>query len=286
MLLGDRIEQAIHKATRGRGAFAVLFMDLDGFKAVNDVFGHHAGDLLLREVARRIQDGARDEDTVARLGGDEFVMVMDVTRPEEAAEVAQRLVEELGAPYVIHGTSMHVSVSIGIALFPENGLVEHDLLVNADAAMYHAKEQGRNGYRFFESAMNANVHLQLMLQQDLRRAIDRKEFVLHYQPKMISPEGPMVGVEALLRWSRPGHGMVAPDGFLPIAERTGLIVPIGNWVIDEACRQMRAWLDEGHATWTVAVNLSRCSSPIRGSSRWCARRSNTMGSKAVTSCWK
>ncbi|MDF4004201.1 putative bifunctional diguanylate cyclase/phosphodiesterase [Luteibacter sahnii] len=256
MLLGDRIEQAAHKATRNGGSFAVLFMDMDGFKAVNDVYGHHAGDLLLKEVARRILTVTRGEDTVARLGGDEFVMVMDVTRPEEAAEQAQRLVDVLGSPYLVHDTAMHVSASVGIALFPENGLAEHDLLVNADAAMYHAKEQGRNGYRFFESAMNANVHQQLLLQQALRGAIDRREFVLHYQPKMVSPGGPLVGVEALLRWNRPEHGLIAPDGFLALAERTGLIVPIGNWVIDEACRQMRAWLDDGHRDWTVAVNLS------------------------------
>ena len=256
VLLGDRIEQAIHKATREKRPFAVLFFDLDGFKAINDVYGHHAGDLLLKEVARRVLGTKRGEDTVARLGGDEFVMVMDVERPEDAAERAQEVVDVLGAAYVIHGTSMHVSASVGIAVFPENGTTNHDLMVNADAAMYHAKEQGRNGYCFFESAMNANVHQQLKLQQDLRRALDRQEFVLHYQPKMVSPNGPMIGVEALLRWRKPDEGLVPPDTFLPVAERTGLIVPIGNWVIDEACRQMREWLDEGHGGWTVAVNLS------------------------------
>jgi len=256
VLLGDRLDQAIHKATREERQFAVLFMDLDGFKAVNDVYGHHVGDLLLKEVSRRVLATRRDEDTVARLGGDEFVMALDVDRPEDAAVLAQRLVETLGAAYLIGGHSVHVSVSIGIAVFPENGRTTHDLMINADAAMYHAKEQGRNGYCFFESAMNANVHQQLQLQHDLRRAIDQGEFLLYYQPKLVSPAGPVVGVEALLRWQKPGVGLVPPDEFLGVAERTGLIIPIGNWVIDEACRQMRVWLDEGHAAWTMAVNLS------------------------------
>lgn len=256
ILLGDRLDQAIHKATRSDKQFAVLFIDLDGFKAVNDVYGHHVGDLLLQEVSARILATKRAEDTVARLGGDEFVMVFDVARPEDGAVQAQRLVDALGAAYSLGGNGVHVAASIGIAIYPENGTTSHDLLINADAAMYHAKEQGRNGYCFFESAMNANVHQQLQLQQDLRRALDRGEFLLHFQPKMISPNGPMVGVEALLRWDKPGVGLVPPDEFLAVAERTGLIVPIGDWVIDEACRQMRVWQEAGHAEWTVAVNIS------------------------------
>jgi diguanylate cyclase len=256
VLLGDRMEQAIHTAAREKRQLAVLFIDLDGFKAVNDVYGHHVGDLLLKEVSRRILATRRGQDTVARLGGDEFVMVLDIARPEDAAVLAQQLVDTLGAVYGIDGNAVHVAASIGIAIYPENGETTHDLMVNADAAMYHAKEQGRNGYRFFERAMNANVHQQLQLQQDLRRAVDRGEFLLYYQPKLVSPNGPMVGVEALLRWQKPGVGLVPPDEFLGVAERTGLIVPIGNWVIDEACRQMRAWQAEGHLDWTVAVNIS------------------------------
>jgi diguanylate cyclase (GGDEF)-like protein len=256
VLLGDRLDQAIHKATREGRQFAVLFMDLDGFKAVNDVYGHHVGDLLLKEVSRRILAVKRGEDTVARLGGDEFVMSLDVARPEDAALQAQRLVDVLGGAYLIDDHSVHVSASVGIAVFPENGRTTHDLMINADAAMYHAKEQGRNGYCFFESAMNANVHQQLQLQHDLRRALDQHEFLLYYQPKLVSPAGPVTGVEALLRWQKPGVGLVPPDEFLGVAERTGLIIPIGNWVLDEACRQMRVWQDEGHGAWTVAVNLS------------------------------
>ncbi|MET0504295.1 MAG: EAL domain-containing protein [Luteibacter sp.] len=256
VLLGDRMEQAIHAASREKRQLAVLFIDLDGFKAVNDVYGHHVGDLLLKDVSRRILATRRDQDTVARLGGDEFVMVFDIARPEDAALLAQRLVDSLGEVYSIDDNAVHVAASIGIAIYPENGKTTHDLMINADAAMYHAKEQGRNGYCFFESAMNANVHQQLLLQQDLRRAVDRREFLLYYQPKLVSPNGPMVGVEALLRWQKPEVGLVPPDEFLAVAERTGLIVPIGNWVIDEACRQMRAWQDEGYRDWTVAVNIS------------------------------
>jgi diguanylate cyclase (GGDEF)-like protein len=256
VLLEDRIDQAIHNASRSGRRFAVLFLDLDGFKAVNDVYGHHVGDELLREVSRRILACKRDEETVARLGGDEFVVVVDIRSPEDAAILAEELVDLLSEPYIINNVTAHVSASVGISLYPENGRTRHDLMINADAAMYHAKEQGRRAFRFFEMAMNANVHQQLKLQQDLRRALDRNEFTLHYQPKLVSPNGPMVGAEALLRWNKPGEGLVPPDQFLPVAERTGLIVPIGNWVIDEACRQMRAWRDAGHAEWTVAVNVS------------------------------
>jgi diguanylate cyclase len=256
VLLEDRLDQSIHNASKSGRRFAVLFLDLDGFKAVNDVYGHHVGDELLRDVSRRILACKREDETVARLGGDEFVVVIDIEGPEDAAVLAEELVDLLSEPYLISGVTAHVSASVGIALYPENGRSRHDLMINADAAMYHAKEQGRRGFCFFESAMNVNVHQQLKLQQDLRRALDRHEFILHYQPKLVSPNGPMVGVEALLRWNKPGEGLVPPDQFLPVAERTGLIVPIGNWVIDEACRQMRAWRDAGHDEWTVAVNVS------------------------------
>jgi diguanylate cyclase (GGDEF)-like protein len=256
VLLGDRLEQAIQNGSRGNQRFAVLFMDLDGFKAINDVYGHTVGDLLLSEVARRINKAKRVQDTAARLGGDEFVLLVDLAEPEDAAALAQRLVEGIGRVYPIARHALHVSTSIGIAMFPNDGATAHALMINADSAMYYAKEHGRNGFRFFETAMNTNAHEQHRLQQDLRMALDRGEFILHYQPKLVAPRGPMTGVEALLRWQSPERGLVPPDQFLPMAERTGLIVPIGNWVIDEACRQMREWQDGGHADWTVAVNLS------------------------------
>lgn len=257
VLLGDRLDQAIQKTNRGtKKHFAVLFMDLDGFKGVNDVYGHHVGDLLLIEVARRISETKRGEDTVARLGGDEFVLLIDPGEPEDAAALAQRLVESIGKPYNISRNTVHVTASVGIAVYPLDGATVHELMINADAAMYHAKELGRNSYCFFEKAMNTNAHQQLKLQQDLRKAIDQREFLLHYQPKVLAPNGPMIGVEALLRWQSPEHGLVPPDRFLPLAERTGMIVPIGNWVIDEACRQMREWQDQGHLEWSIAVNLS------------------------------
>ncbi|WP_339485944.1 putative bifunctional diguanylate cyclase/phosphodiesterase [Pseudomonas sp. EL_65y_Pfl2_R95] len=256
LLLNDRLEQAINKASRKTHSFAVLFMDLDGFKAVNDVYGHHTGDRLLIKVSQRILETKRAEDTVARLGGDEFVLLIDSSEPDDTATLAQRLVEVIARPYSIDGNSLNLSVSIGIALFPDDGKNTHELMVNADAAMYHAKENGRNGYCFFESTMNVNAHEQMQLQQDLRQALDRNEFVLHYQPKIVAPGDQMIGVEALLRWQSAEHGLLLPDAFLPLAERTGLIIQMGDWVIDEACRQLREWHDKGHKSWSMAVNLS------------------------------
>jgi diguanylate cyclase (GGDEF)-like protein len=256
VLLRDRLEQAIQNASQSNRHFAVLFMDLDGFKTINDVYGHHIGDLLLTEVARRINEAKRGQDTAARLSSDEFVLLIDPAEPEDAAALAQRLVESIGRVYNLSRHALHISTSIGIAMFPHDGATAHELMINVDSAMYHAKQHGRNGFSFFESAMNANAQEQHKLQQDLRTALERGEFILHYQPKLVAPRGPMTGVEALLRWQNPERGLVAPDRFLPMAERTGLIVPIGHWVIDEACRQMREWQDLGHSDWTVAVNLS------------------------------
>ncbi len=256
ILLNDRLEQAIQKATRQRSQFAMLFMDLDGFKAVNDTYGHPTGDQLLIQVGQRITAAKHDEGTVARLGGDEFVLLTDHCQPEDAATLAEQLVEIIKKPYVLGQHTVHLSASIGIAVFPADGGNEHELMVNADAAMYHAKEQGRDGYCFFEKAMNVNAHQQLQLQHDLRKALEHNEFVLFFQPKIVAPCGPVTGVEALLRWNKPDSGLVPPDRFLPMAERTGLIVPIGNWVINEACRQMAEWHAQGRREWSIAVNLS------------------------------
>jgi diguanylate cyclase (GGDEF)-like protein len=256
LLLEDRLNQAIRTADREKRRFALMFMDLDGFKAVNDVYGHHVGDLLLIDVAQRIVGRVRQQDTVARVGGDEFVVLAHVDDPEDAGTLADALLEAVREPFLAGGHELRVSTSIGIAMYPGDGANQHDLLTNADAAMYHAKGLGRNAYSFFEPSMNANVHQQLQLVQDLRLAIERNELVLYYQPKFHAPHGPIAGVEALVRWQHPVRGLLPANEFIPLAERTGLIVPLGTWVLDEACRQMAQWRREGHAGWSVAVNLS------------------------------
>ncbi|WP_050463067.1 putative bifunctional diguanylate cyclase/phosphodiesterase [Herbaspirillum autotrophicum] len=255
-LLEDRLNQAIHQASREHGHFALMFIDLDGFKAINDSLGHHIGDLLLIEVANRIRSIMRAHDTVARLGGDEFVLLVDLKERDDAVAIADKLVTIINEPFHIQRHDLSVSASVGIAIYPEDGSTRHDLVINADAAMYHTKRSGRNGYHFFEASMNANAHNQLQLLQDLRQALERKEFVLYYQPKFNPPNGPVLGAEALLRWQHPTRGMVGPDEFIGLAEKSGLIVPIGAWVLNEACRQMREWRDLGHLDWKVAVNLS------------------------------
>ncbi|CAJ0717352.1 putative bifunctional diguanylate cyclase/phosphodiesterase [Ralstonia mannitolilytica] len=256
LLLEDRLNQAIRTADREKRHFALMFMDLDGFKAVNDVYGHHVGDLLLIDVAQCIVGRVRQQDTVARVGGDEFVVLAHVDEPEDAGTLADALLEAVREPFLAGGHELRVSTSIGIAMYPGDGANQHDLLTNADAAMYHAKGLGRNAYSFFEPSMNANVHQQLQLVQDLRLAIERNELVLYYQPKFHAPHGPIAGVEALVRWQHPVRGLLPANEFIPLAERTGLIVPLGTWVLDEACRQMAQWRREGHAGWSVAVNLS------------------------------
>ncbi|MES2073310.1 MAG: EAL domain-containing protein [Pseudomonadota bacterium] len=255
-LLEDRLDQVIYKAARSHSRFALMFLDLDGFKAINDSLGHHVGDLLLIEVAHRLRVALRAQDTVARLGGDEFVVLLEVADPEDAAPIADKLVRIIGLPFHIEKYDLSVSTSIGIAIYPEDGSTRHELLVNADAAMYHTKGAGRNGYHFFETSMNTNAHNQLELIQDLRLALERREFQLYYQPKFNASDGEIIGAEALIRWHHPKRGLVAPDSFIPVAEKTGIIVAIGEWVLDEACRQMRAWHDMGHSHWKIAVNLS------------------------------
>jgi diguanylate cyclase (GGDEF)-like protein len=233
-----------------------MFLDLDGFKAVNDAYGHSVGDLLLIEAAKRIGQRVRMQDMIARVGGDEFVFLGSVGDPADAATVAEQMRTIIREPFRVAGHELQMSVSIGIAMYPGNGTTQRELLTNADAAMYHAKSQGRDSFCFFEATMNAHVQAHLELTQDLRRAIDRKELILYYQPKMEAPDGPVIGAEALLRWEHPTRGLIQPDDFIPLAEKTGLIVPIGEWVLDEACRQMREWHDAGRHNWTMAVNLS------------------------------
>jgi diguanylate cyclase (GGDEF)-like protein len=256
MLFEDRLDRAIQNAIRERRHFALMFIDLDGFKAINDGLGHHVGDLLLIEVARSIRSMMTGGDTVARLGGDEFVVLVDVAQPEDAAQVADKLVTLIGQPFMIESHALQISASIGIAIYPEDGVNRHEMLVNADAAMYYTKRSGRNGYHFFAPSMNANAHHQLQLLHDMRHAIEHKEFVVHYQPKFAAADGRVLGAEALLRWEHPIRGLLPPDEFIAQAEKSGLIVPIGEWVLDQACAQMQKWLELGHHDWKMAVNLS------------------------------
>ncbi|WP_407290814.1 putative bifunctional diguanylate cyclase/phosphodiesterase [Stutzerimonas zhaodongensis] len=256
LLLEDRMSQALKVAQRERSCFAVMFMDLDGFKAVNDAYGHHLGDQLLISVTERLRARIRAQDTLARLGGDEFVLLATITDPNDAATLAAELVQTVGEPFVLSRYALSVSLSIGIAVYPGDGQTERDLLLHADAAMYHTKSAGRNGYSFFEASMNANAVEQLQLLHDLRLAESNGELRLHYQPKFEAPAGPVRGFEALLRWQHPQRGLLSPDVFLPMAEKTGLIIPMGKWVLNEACQQLRAWHKQGFGDWTMAVNLS------------------------------
>ncbi len=256
LLLEDRLSQALKVAQRECSCFAVMFMDLDGFKAVNDAYGHQLGDQLLIGVTERLRACVRAQDTLARLGGDEFVLLAAISGPDDAATLAEKLVQCINEPFVLSRYTLSVSLSIGIAVYPGDGDVERDLLLHADAAMYHTKNAGRNGYSFFEASMNANAVEHLQLLHDLRLAEANGELRLYYQPKFEAPAGPVRGFEALLRWQHPRRGMLSPDVFLPMAEKTGLIVPIGKWVLNEACRQLREWHEQGLSNWTVAVNLS------------------------------
>ncbi|TVO68069.1 EAL domain-containing protein [Denitromonas ohlonensis] len=249
--------QALNSAERHGDQLAVLFLDLDQFKTVNDSLGHPVGDLLLRAVADRLKSVLRDEDLLARLGGDEFVVLVPrLGQPEDAAAVARQITSALVSPFSIEGHELVVSASIGIALYPQDACDVDSLLKQADLAMYGAKDAGRNTYRFFEDRMNAQAYQRLMLETALRRAIERNELALHYQPQMGMPEGHVVGCEALLRWTSRDLGEVPPHRFIPVAETSGLILPIGDWVLREACRQQRQWASEGRPDVRVAINIS------------------------------
>ncbi|NVZ23366.1 putative bifunctional diguanylate cyclase/phosphodiesterase [Pseudomonas costantinii] len=255
-LLADRIQQAIQTVKEQGGCFALMFIDLDGFKPVNDAFGHHMGDQLLREVGLRLREDLRSQDTLARIGGDEFVLLVQLTQPDDAMGLADRQVGLINRAFTVAEHELKISASIGIAMFPGNGGTPQELLMNADAAMYHAKGMGKNGYSFFDVSMNTNARKQLQLLQDLRNAVEHQQFCLYYQPKFDAVSGIPVGAEALLRWEHPQQGLLLPSTFIELAEKTGLIIPIGEWVLDEACRQMRLWYAQGYEGWRIAVNLS------------------------------
>jgi diguanylate cyclase (GGDEF)-like protein/PAS domain S-box-containing protein len=256
-LLQDRLAKALAVARRQKHKLAILFFDLDRFKDINDSLGHSVGDLLLQEVAERLKTWARDQDTVARLGGDEFLLMLThVKDVPDAAIAAERLMDAITTEFVIQGHRLNVSCSVGISIFPEHGADPETLIKNADAAMYSAKDNGCNNFRFFTADMNAQIIERLTLESGLRLALDKQQFFLVYQPQVDITTGRITGLEALLRWEHPELGLVPPDKFIRIAEDSGLILPIGEWVLRTACSQARMWQDQGLPPVTIAVNVS------------------------------
>jgi diguanylate cyclase (GGDEF)-like protein/PAS domain S-box-containing protein len=257
LLLNDRVGQSIKLAQRHMCQVAVLFLDLDGFKHINDSLGHVIGDKLLQSIATRLTDCLRAPDTISRLGGDEFVVLLpELRQPEDAAITARRLLLALAEGHSIGGHDLHVTTSIGVSIYPDDGLDAETLIKNADTAMYQAKENGRQSYQFFRPAMNIRAVERQSIEEHLRRALERQEFRLHYQPKINLTTAAITGVEALIRWIHPARGSVPPTQFIPVAEDCGLILPIGAWALREACAQAQAWIDAGLPVITMAVNVS------------------------------
>jgi diguanylate cyclase (GGDEF)-like protein len=257
LLLEDRVQQAVEECRRAGGRCAVLFVDLDRFKTLNDSLGHFAGDTVLRMVAERLRSTVRLEDTVSRLGGDEFVILLKrLADPEDAGAVARKIMETLAQPIMIDEHELRIGSSIGISIFPEHGDDATRLIANADAAMYHVKKSGRSNLAFFTHEMSTFFPQRLALESELRAALEKDELVLHYQPKVAMRSGRILGMEALVRWQHPRRGLIPPSEFIGFAEETGLIVPLGNWVLRDACRQNRAWQKMGIPDLVVAVNIS------------------------------
>ena len=256
-LVQDRIQQTVVWARRSGAQFAVMFLDLDKFKTINDTLGHDVGDQLLQMVAHRLTECLRAEDTVGRQGGDEFIVLLaSLSAAEDAALVAQKILATLSAPFVINGQDLRTGASIGIAVYPQDGGDVETLLKNSDTAMYHAKEAGRSNCQFFTQAMNAAAAERLLLESNLRQAIERHELLLHYQPLVNIADGNIVATEALVRWNHPELGLVSPARFIPIAEDSGLIIPLGEWVLSQACHQLKQWREQGIALPRMVVNLS------------------------------
>jgi len=265
----DRLEQAVAGARRTGQKFALLFLDLDQFKLINDTLGHHIGDLLLKQVSARLKANIRSNDTaamtgqdpldsvIARLGGDEFtVLLSNIKEPESAAKVAMRLINEIADTYQLEGHDVSMTASIGISVYPEDGTESHSLLKNADSAMYHAKNNGRNNYQFYKESLNWAATERFSMERDLKKALANEEFVLFYQPRIELSSRRIVGAEALIRWIHPTKGMISPDKFIHIAEESGQIIDINRWVLHTACRQKNQWIEAGLPPLNVAVNLS------------------------------
>ena len=256
-LFDDRLAQALHIAQRSDRKLAVMFMDLDNFKNINDTLGHHMGDMLLQAVSQSIVHSVREEDTVARIGGDEFVVILpDLERGEQAAAVAEKILHAAARPHMLQQQQVHTSVSIGISIYPDDGHEARELVQHADTALYQAKNHGRNNYHFFTREMNQQITRSASIERQLRAAIDAGKLALWYQPQVDTASGELIGAEALLRWPRPDGGFMSPAEFVPVAEDRGLIISIGEWALREACRQCRAWQDDGLPAVPVAVNVS------------------------------
>ena len=257
LLLNDRITQAITLANRHHTQLAILFLDLDNFKQINDSLGHATGDKLLQSVAKRLTECVRESDTVSRQGGDEFVILLaENNNNEDAGLTAQKILDNLQALHMVGKSQLHITTSIGISVYPADGIDAETLIKSADTAMYHAKGKGRNNYQFFKGEMNTHAVERLIIEANLRQALEKKQFMLYYQPKVNMINGQITGAEALLRWQHDDWGEVMPDIFVPVAEDTGLIVPIGQWVLRQACIQAKAWQDAGLQDITIAVNIS------------------------------
>ena len=257
LLLTERLSMAIRLADRHSKQVALMFLDVDYFKRINDSLGHAIGDQLLQSVADRLATCVRGTDTVCRQGGDEFVILLaEIEQPQDAAYVAEKLLAALAVPQLVGGHELYVTLSIGISVYPDDSHDVDTVMQNADTAMYFAKTGGRNNYQFFKAFMNTQAIRRLCVENNLRRALKQGEFQLHYQPQIDIASGAIAGAEVLIRWLDPEHGLIFPKQFIPIAEECGLIVPIGQWVLREACRQVQAWLDTGLHAVPVAVNIS------------------------------
>ena len=257
VLLNDRIEQAITLASRHHTRLAILYLDLDNFKHINDSLGHATGDKLLQSVTSRLKECVRDSDTVSRQGGDEFVILLAETKnSEDAAISAQKIIDHMQAMHQLDKSQLHITTSIGISVYPADGLDAETLIQSADTAMYFAKEKGRNNYQFFKGEMNTRAVERSIIESNLRRALEKQQFTLLYQPKVNINTGQVSGAEALLRWQHEEWGEVVPDIFVPVAEDSGLIIPIGRWVLRQACKQAKIWQDAGLQDIIIAVNIS------------------------------